>query len=241
MSEQPSPLTKEAKQITTRVMVTITKRYRKFSHFLLYLPPSFCFAFSLSHYLILYFDCVRNVNESFDSAKCNIVSTVAQNSAIYPIKMNTITSSEGNSVWKCAQTCPNAVWENPNKRLATSRICHSLKAWGFLALWSYSMEFELHELLHVKNESTDNLVGWGTWKRLFCSLPFISFLRNTWVVFWALRGHSLALLGVCLLCYWRRNICTWVCTIFEEELFLHCWWNVFFKICWFLCKTSEVY
>jgi len=153
MSEQPSPLTKEDKQITTRGMVTITKRYRKFSHFLLYLPPSFCFAFYLSHYLILYFDCIRNVNESFDSAKCNIASTVAQNSAIYPIKMNTITSSEGHSFWKCAQTCPNAVWENPNKRFVTlSRICHSLKAWGFLVLWSYSIEFELHELLHVKKK-----------------------------------------------------------------------------------------
>ncbi len=94
------------------------------------LPPSFCFAFSLSHYLFLYFDCVRNVNESFDSAKCNITSSVAQNSAIYPIKMmNKITSSEGNNFWKCAQTCPNAVSENPNKRLAAlSRICHSKKA-----------------------------------------------------------------------------------------------------------------
>lgn len=154
MSEQPSPLTKEAKQITTRVMVTITKRYRKFSHFLLYLPPSFCFAFSLSHYLILYFDCVRNVNESFDSAKCNIASTVAQNSAIYPIKMmNTITSSEGNSFWKWAQTHPNAVCENPNKRLFQESATHRKHE----AFWSFGVTpWNLSYM-----SCTDNLVGWG--------------------------------------------------------------------------------
>ncbi len=98
------------------------------------------------------------------------------------------------------------------------------------------MEFELHEFLHVENDSTEILVRWGTWKSYFSSLPVISFLRNMHMSgFLSTNGSFMGLVWLFLTWLLKEKF------VIESELYyMENFYSVFFRCVGSAVKNSEI-
>ncbi len=114
---------------------------------------------------------------------------------------------------------------------ATHRKHKAFRPFG-VTPWNLSyMSFSMLKMIALKS-CLDEALGKAISPPSLLS-PFLE--TCTWVVFWALMGHSWALFGFFLLGYWRKN-----CVIESELYYMENFYSVFFRCVGSAVKNSEM-